>query len=648
MHKSPLLIQTTIRLPLKKLLCLMVSGVLLTACNNDNNNDSNTIFNPVTPTTQNKPINISILHINDSHSHLDEEITTLKLETSAGKKESIIANFGGAARVTALIKELANANPNSIKVHDGDAVTGDLYFNLGEGKAEADMMNTVCFDTFTLGNHEFDNGDAGLKKFLGFLDNGTCKTNTQALSANTNFGSTSPLYGTSLVKPYQILERDGQKIAFIGLTIAGKTKTSSRPDANTTFSDELATAQAQINALKAQGINKIVLQAHTGYEFDQSLAKQLSGVDVIISGDSHSLLAPSSLANYGFTPAGDYPTKTTDKDGKTVCIAQAWQYNDVVGKLDVSFDSNGDVLSCGGQPYVLLGDQFKRADSKAPALTADEVNAIKTDINNSGVLKIVTPDANAMSVLAPYKAQKDALAKEQVAIATDNLCLRRIPGIKRDTTRSSLGDVCNKNERVNLHGGDIQQIVAEAFLLEGKKYFHADISVQNGGGVRVDVPQGAVTVGKVYEVLPFKNTLVELKATGQEVKNALEDAVEGVLGNNNSGGYPYTGGLRWDIDLNQPKGYRISNLQVKDANNIYQPLDMTKTYSVITNNFVAEGQDYYTAFKAIPKERRTDVGLDYAQAFLNYINSLAGDKGTKPLSLLPNDNYSTHYFVDTP
>lgn len=630
----------------KKLLSLAVCGLLLTACHNDNDHHTGKII-PPTPIPENKAINLSILHINDSHSHLDEETTTLKLETSAGKKESIIANFGGASRVTAMIKELASTSQNVIKVHGGDAITGDLYFNLGEGKAEADMMNTVCFDTFTLGNHEFDNGDAGLKKFLGFLENSTCKTNTQALSANTKFATTSVLSNSALVKPYQIIERDGQKIAFIGLTIAGKTKTSSRPDAGTTFNDELATAQAQIDALKNQGINKIIIQAHTGYEFDQQLAKNLSGVDVIIGGDSHTLLGSPTLANYGVTPAGDYPTKVTNKDGKTVCIAQAWQYNYVVGKLDVSFDKNGDVVNCGGQPYMVLGDSFKRADSKAPALTANEINAIKTDIVNSNFLKIIAPDPTAVSVLATYKAQKDALAKQQVAIASDNLCLRRVPGIKRDPTRSSLGDVCNANPRVIAHGGDVQQLVAEAFLLEGKKYFNADISVQNGGGVRVDLPKGAITVGKVYEVLPFKNTLVELNVTGQELKNALEDAVEGVIANNNTGGYPYTGGLRWDIDMGQPKGYRLSNLQVKTATG-YQLLDMSKTYSVITNNFLAEGQDYYTAFKAIPKERRTDVGLDYAQAFLNYINGLSGDNGSKALTVLPAESYSTQNYKETP
>lgn len=623
--------------------CIGLFG--LTACNDSHDHSSAPTPLP-TPVVIPKPLEITLLHINDSHSHLDEETTSLNLETSTGTREAITTNFGGFARVTAMMNSLAQSSINPIKIHGGDAITGDLYFNLGEGKAEAELMNTVCFDTLTLGNHEFDNRDAGLKKFLGYLNTDQCKT--QALSSNVKFGASSELKDSSLIKPSTILERDGQKIGLVGVTIAGKTKNASRPNDDTLFNDEVASTQAEIDKLKAQGINKIIVQSHLGYAFDKTLAPKLSGVDVIIGGDSHSLLGPKSMSTYGLTPEGDYPTKTTDKDGKPVCIAQAWQYAYVVSKLNVSFDKNGEVANCSGAPYVLLGDQFKRTDSKAAALTQANIDSIRADIAKSDTLRIVSPDPQAVKVLAPYKASKDALANKQVAISSDNLCLRRIPGIKRDISRSSLGDACNKNPRVNQHGGDIQQIVAEAFLLQGKKFFNADISVQNGGGVRVDLAKGPVTIGNIYTVLPFKNTLVQLKATGQEIKNTLEDAVDGVVANGNSGGYPYTGGLRWDIDLSKPKGQRLSNLQVRNASNTYVPLDFARTYNVVTINFLADGQDYYTSFKEIKGERRIDVGLDYAEAFLNYVNNLTGNEGTKTLSLLPIDSYSTQTFTDTP
>ncbi len=66
--------------------------------------------------------------------------------------------------------------------------------------------------------------------------------------------------------------------------------------------------------------------------------------------------------------------------------------------------------------------------------------------------------------------------------AEENLCLRRVPGTTKDASRSSLGDVCNRIDFINQHGGDVQQLVAEAFLQQGKKSFGADIQSKTGVG----------------------------------------------------------------------------------------------------------------------------------------------------------------------
>lgn len=626
---------------------LACSTMLLTACNDDNDQqDHNAPVEPPTPPVeQNKALEINLLHINDSHSHLDEESNKFLLNTGTGREEINVA-FGGFARVTTLINQLAQSEKNAIKIHAGDAITGDLYFTLKEGQAEADLMNTVCFDTLTLGNHEFDNTDAGLQKFIGFLNNSTCAKKTEVLSANVTFGATSPLNKTDLVKPYTIIEKEGQKIAFIGLTIANKTKNASRPNADTTFSDELATAQKYIDELKAQGINKIVIQSHVGYDQEMELAQKLSGVDVIVGGDSHTLLAPAKLADYGITPSGNYPTELKNKDGDKVCVVQAWQYAYVVGQLKVNFDANGVVSSCTGVPNLLIGDNFKRADATKAALTDTEINNIKNDIAVSGLLRIVTPDTKALAVLEPYRVAKELLGQKQVAVAQQDLCLRRVPGATRDTSRSSLGDACNLGEFTNQHGGDVQQLVAEAFLQQGKKYFNADISIQNGGGVRVDLAKGPITVEKIYTVLPFKNSLVEVKATGAEIKAVLEDAMDGVVTQKNTGSYPYAGGLRWDTDLSQAKGQRVANLQVRNADNVYQAINLQRQYSVITINFLADGQDFYNSFAKITGDRRTEVGLDYAEAFLQYVENLSGAEGKKSLSRLSKEFYSTQSYKE--
>ena len=614
---------------------LLASVAMLAGCDDDDNDDQDTAVVA--------PLEINLLHINDSHSHLDAESTDLMLETSAGNREEIAVSRGGFARVTTLMNQLASSEKNAIKIHTGDAITGDLYFTLKEGEAEAALMNTVCFDTFTLGNHEFDNTDTGLDKFIDFIQAGSCATPTQILSANVQFGESSPLYNTDKVKPYTIIEKEGQKIAFIGLIIADKTKNASRPNADTIFNDEVETAQKYIDELKAEGINKIIVQSHMGYAREQELATKLSGVDVIVGGDSHTLLADPKLADYDVTPEGDYPTMVKNKDGQDVCVVQAWQYSYVVGQLKVNFDKDGNIDACTGKANVLIGDDFARAEGEA--LTETEITSIKQDVVNSNALIMVEPDANAEAVLEPFRVAKSLFGAEQVAIASQNLCLRRVPGTTRDISRSNFGDECNQAEFTNQHGGDVQQLVAEAFFQQGKKFFDADFSIQNGGGVRIDLAKGPITVDTIYQVLPFKNILVQMSMTGAEVKAVLEDTMDNIA-NGGTGGYPYSGGLRWDVDLTQAKGRRLSNLEVLNDDGTYQALDMTQTYQVATIDFLADGQDGYTTFGTITGDRRVEVGLDYAEAFLKYVESLTGSQGNKILSRLSEDKYSTQSYKE--
>ena len=118
-----------------------------------------------------KAIELNIAHINDHHSQLDPiAAQTLKLD---GVDTQV--DLGGFACQTTVFKSLAGT-PNLLKLHAGDAITGTLYYTFFKGKADAQMMNSICFDAFVSGNHEFDDGDVGLKKFLDFLRSGSCQT----------------------------------------------------------------------------------------------------------------------------------------------------------------------------------------------------------------------------------------------------------------------------------------------------------------------------------------------------------------------------------------------------------------------------------------------------------------------------------------
>ena len=108
------------------------------------------------------------------------------------------------------------------------------------------------------------------------------------------------------------------------------------------------------------------------------------------------------------------------------------------------------------------------------------------------------------------------------------------------------------------------------------------------------------------------------------------------------GAYPYTGGLRFRVDMNQTKGNRVSNLEIRNSSGAWVALDPAASYKLITNNFTAEGGDKYDTFKTIPAAQREDTLLDYADSFLQYVRS----KGAlaKPAAA----ERSTQGYIETP
>ena len=626
---------------------LMMGGLaLLAGCGSGSDDDDDAPPPPVASL----PMDLTILHVNDHHSNLDSKARTLQLKNAAGTTTPVSVDAGGFPRVTAAIDAMARESANVLKLHAGDAMTGTLYFNrAGEaGEADAAMMNTVCFDAMTAGNHEFDKGDGGLHRFIEFLHAGDCKT--PVLSANVKFADASPLSparAPGWVQPSITLQRGGQPIGLIGLTIANKTQQSSSPNPGTVFSDETEAAQAQIDALRAQGVNKIIVMSHIGYSYDKQVIAGLSGVDVVVGGDSHSLVGPDSLADYGVgTPAGAYPTQLTDKDGKRVCLVQAWEYSQVVGELKVSFDANGDVMQCSGTPHVLIGDTLT-VGGTAPN-PADQA-AMQADIAASGFLRVQAPDAAAAAVLQPYKDQVDTYSRSVVASVPRELCSRRVPGGPGSVDYSRSSAACNAEGSVDVRGGDIQQLVAQAYLeVANAQYGGADITLQSGGGVRIPL-QGSVTAANVIEVLPFGNMLWRLDVTGTEVRGMLEDGLQGVYGpTGTTGPYPYTGGLRFDVDSLQPQGSRVSNAEVWDAAaNEWRPLDPARTYKLFVLSFNATGGDGYATLAKVPAERRQDIGVLDADVLQTYIDMQARNaSGVPELNRLPVDLYSTKSYID--
>ncbi|MFW2384018.1 MAG: NAD nucleotidase [Acidimicrobiales bacterium] len=574
-------------------------------------------------------LSLNILHINDHHSHLEGDDIGLEL----GGAETDV-DFGGFARVVAKFKELEReleaAGENVAKIHAGDAITGTLFYSLFKGEPDAALMNEICFDAFALGNHEFDDGDAGLANFLDFLRAGPyCQT--PVLAANVVPGPSSPL-AEGYLRDRIVYDYNGESVAYVGIDIASKTKNSSSPDPDTQFLDEVATAQAQINELRAEGINKVVLVTHYQYDNDLALASMVNGVDVIIGGDSHTLLG-DEFAQYGLNPQGPYPTMTTDSVGAPVCIAQAWEYSQIVGHISVTWDEFGLVTSCEGTPHLLIGDNFSReVDDEDVALEGAELQAVLDQVAAAPELSIVEPDARATEIIESFASRVEAETARVIGTVTEDLCLERIPG----QGRSTICDVSDTAQR----GGDIQQLVAEAFRARS---FESDISIQNAGGVRIDVPAGDLTIATAYTILPFSNTMVNLEMTGVEIKQVLEDGFDFALQPDGStGAYPYAAGLRWDADATAAKGSRLTNLEYQAKGSTdWVPFDPGATYTVVTNDFIAAGRDGYLTFAEIDDSRIVDTFINYAQGLIDYVELDLNGVVSKP----PAENYSTQSFV---
>lgn len=577
---------------------------------------------------------LRILHINDHHSRVAPDSgQELRLDGAPTR-----VSFGGFPQLVTAFRELAGDADNVLRLHAGDAITGDLYFTLFHGEADADLMNQVCFDAFAVGNHEFDAGDAGLKRFLDYLSKRTWDCDTPALGANVSpQAGVSPLarFAThDYLLPHVVLERGGRRIGVIGIDVARKTKASSNPDAGTAFLDEAETAQAQVDLLTGQGVDIIILLTHIGYRADLELARSLTGVDLIVGGDSHTLLG-EEFAAFGLAPAGPYPTVVDNRHGERVCVAQAWQYTWVIGVLDASFDDAGRVTGCSGRPVLLVGDDLRRGDA---ALAGPARERALAEIERSPNLGQFPPDAGAERVLDVYRGQIQRFADEELARVPERLCLRRVPG-SHDRSRDGAPGCAQATDR---QGGHMQSLAAEAFLAQARRFGGADIAIQNGGGARNGLADGAFTVGDAYLALPYKNTLVRLEMSGAELRAVLEEAVDYFLSDlsANSGAWPYAAGLRWNADLTRSRAEgRLTDIEFLDGTR-WVPLDESRRFRVIANDFIGAGRDGYTGLARVDGERRQDTYLDYAQALVDYA------RDSKMLLRPPPDRRSTQRFRD--
>ncbi|HWK64860.1 MAG TPA: 5'-nucleotidase C-terminal domain-containing protein [Rhizobiaceae bacterium] len=491
---------------------------------------------------------LNILHINDWHSRIE---SNNKFEsTCSAEEEGKDECFGGAARLVTAINERRKAleGQNVLLLNGGDNFQGSLFYTTYKGAAEGEFLNLMKFDAMTVGNHEFDDGEDALVPFLE-------KAQFPVLSANVRPDAQSKV--GDRIKPSIVLDIGGQKIGIVG-AVANDTPELAAPGPHIAFEEDVAKITAEVEKLKAQGVNKIIALTHVGYPRDKEAIARIPGVDVVVGGHSHSL-----LSNTDAKAEGPYPTMIDNPEGYKVPVTQAASYSKYLGEFKVVFDDNGVVKEAKGDPILLD--------------------------------KSIKPDEAVLARVKELGAPIEELKKKEVSEAT-----RPIDG-SRESCRAKECEMGN--------------LITDA-IIDRVKGQGVTIAIQNGGGIRASIDQGIVTMGDVLTVLPFQNTLATFQLTGKDLAASLEAGVSEI--EEGKGRFPQVGGLKYTFDRSVKPGQgRIKSIEVME-DGAWKPLDPEKLYMVATNNFVRAGGDGYELFASNAKNAY-DFGPSLEQVVADYL-----------------------------
>ncbi|RSK45734.1 bifunctional metallophosphatase/5'-nucleotidase [Hymenobacter perfusus] len=258
-----------------------------------------------------KALRLTILHTNDMHSRIEP------FPDNAAQW----AGMGGMARRATLIEQIRKQEPNVLLLDSGDIWQGTPYFNFFQGELEYKLMSQMAYDASTLGNHDFDNGLEGLQKQL---PNATFPF----LIANYDFTGTI-LAGK--FQPYKVFEKQGLRIGVFGLGIEMAGLVADKNFGATKYLDPVAVAKDMVTKLRgAEKCDLVICLSHLGYKYesakidDRKLAAQVSGIDLILGGHTHTFL--------------EQPESIASPNGHATLVNQVGWSGINLGRLDYTFE----------------------------------------------------------------------------------------------------------------------------------------------------------------------------------------------------------------------------------------------------------------------------------------------------------------------
>ncbi|XKM13680.1 bifunctional UDP-sugar hydrolase/5'-nucleotidase [Orbaceae bacterium ac157xtp] len=448
-------------------------------------------------------INVSILATSDVHGRM--------VPWDYGTDS--VNNSGSYAQISTFIKTYREAHPNVIVADVGDIIQDnqiERFYNVDNHPAML-ALNAMKYDLITLGNHEFNFGMPALDKILAVFKG-------QALVAN--------LYYKDSGKPYlpasTIIEKDGVKIGFIGATtpFVAEFEEKTGHVKQMQFTMPIPEIQKQVDELKSQGADAIVLIAHMGFDNENNkpgtgvadIAKQVKGLDVILAGHNHQNISQEIVNN--------------------VIITEPHRYGTVVSVVDLKFDvENGKV---------------KLIDKKS------ETQAVKD----------YAADPQIVDIYAPYHEQLRVISNEVIGETDKDLVpLHLDHGIPAVYTADSGLTALLTNVQRYYSGADVVSVLVD----------NKNAKLNKGKIARKDIAYNYQYTAGETSIYLF---------TGKDLKDYMEwsagyfDQVKPgdttyryhpVRGKSKYMTYDMFGGIKYTIDLSEPEGQRIKNLTLLDG-----------------------------------------------------------------------------------
>ena len=267
-----------------------------------------------------------------------------------------------------------------------------------------------------------------------------------------------------------------------------------------------------------------------------------------------------------------------------------------------------DVVLDGHTHSVIEGVKVKNLDGKEITVTQTG-----TQFANVGKL-VITPDGQFITQL--IKSEDIPYENAKITATTDSI-RQIVKGVTSEMVAQSNYTlvVSDKNDQSIVRGQETNagDLVADAYRYAMK----ADIGLENGGGIRNDIPAGDITYGDIIGMLPYDNTLRRISVTAEQLKTMLTrcTALVPVL----DGNFPQCSGLRFTI---HSKSHTVSDIEILQDDGSYAPINMQRTYSVALTDYNHEGGGFFGCFKKCPVLQESS--LRYYEALSEYLKKALG------------------------